>query len=150
MKDAMHNVTTAIQVQILTALISEDRQEIRDLRQSLQNSSTLLGTASFAITAFLVDKPNQHHLFLFCDVLLGVFLLLAVVRAMTDLRHARRCLFARQGLLKNSDITAASFNPFPRAEGVKPDINDLDQLSMPGLVALAVIAKDIFLVCRGL
>lgn len=150
MKLVMRAVSTDIQVQILTGLISEDRQEIRDLRQTLQNSATLIGTASFGITAFLLDKPIKNHLYLLCDIVLGVFLLLTVVRGLTDLHNARRCLVARQGLLMQSDTVAPEFNPFPTTEGVTTDIKDWDQLWFPVLVALAVIAKDIMMSCSGM
>lgn len=66
-----------IKASVLSALMSEDRQEIRGLRSSIYNIVSLLVFSSFALSAFFFEKKpvaNLVNICLLADFLILIFL----------------------------------------------------------------------------
>jgi len=134
------------QADMLKALISEDRQEIRGIRASVYNLTVLLATASFAITAFLIGREyyRTNWLCLVTDVLIILFIWLLVARLKHDLYACRQCLFARQALIRALDQDdPKDLDPFPDARTMKPDIRDSELWWVPVIAMVAIGLKSI-------
>jgi len=138
-----------IKASVLTAMMSEDRQEVRGLRSSIYNIVSLLGLSSFALTAFLLDKKpmtNPISICLLADVLILVFLWVFFARYKIDLYHSRQGLKLRQELIRSLDKDDTSdLDPFANANKVVPDIKDTELWWLPILVTVGIIIKMIVL-----
>ena len=137
-----------IRADFLKTLITEDRIEIRGIRASIYNVTTLLATASFAITAFLIGQkvPHVSVLCLVTDGLLLLLLWVFLLRLKRDLYCCRQCLVARQLLIKSLGTAndADDFELFPDARNQKPDVTDSELWWLPSLTTLAVATKAFF------
>ena len=134
------------QADMLKALVSEDRQEIRGIRAAVYNLTVLLATASFAITAFLISRTYERKnlMCLVTDVLIILFIWLLVTRLKLDLYACRQCLLARQTLIRGLDQDdPKDLNPFPDARAMKPDIRDSELWWIPVIATVAIGLKSI-------
>lgn len=134
-----------IRADFLKTLLIEDRNEIRGIRSSIYNVTTLLGTASFAITAFLLGQEVSHAalMCLVTDGLLSLLLWVFFLRLKADLYCCRQCLVARQQLIRNLGTVTESddFNPFPDARRQIPDVTDSELWWLPTLTTVLVAIK---------
>jgi hypothetical protein len=134
-----------IRADVLMALITEDRTEIRGIRASIFNVTSLIATAFFAITAFLLGKDVSHASVL-CRVTDGLLVLLLWVfflRLKRDLYCCRQCLVARQHLIRNLGTAndPEDLDPFPDARSQLPDVTDSELWWLPILTSVAVATK---------
>jgi hypothetical protein len=134
-----------IRADFLKTLLIEDRNEIRGIRSSIYNVTTLLGTASFAITAFLLGQKVSHAA-LMCSItdgLLALLLWVFFLRLKADLYCCRQCLVARQQLIRNlgTATESADFDPFPDARNQTPDVTDSELWWLPTLTTVLVAIK---------
>jgi hypothetical protein len=119
-----------IRADILKTLMVEDRQEIRGIRSSIYNITTLISTASFAISSFLLGHSEKlSHASLMCSVTDGLLVLLLWVfflRLKGDLYCSRQCLVLRQYLITGLGTATEldDINPFPDARAQIPDVTD--------------------------
>jgi hypothetical protein len=141
--------STEIRAEFLKTLMTEDRSEIRGIRASIYNVTTLLATASFAITAFLLGQKISQALWmcLLIDVLLLVLLWVLFVRFKFDLRYGRQCLVARQNLIKSlstvKDYSGEFLSDiFPDARTEKPDVTDSELWTLPILTTVTIVLKE--------
>jgi len=134
-----------IRADLLKTLMTEDRNEIRGIRASIYNVTSLLATASFAISAFLLDQKAIHAsvMSLLTDGLLVLLLWVFFLRLRQDLYCCRQCLVARQNLIKalGTATEPEDFNPFPDARAEKPDVTDSELWWLPILTTAAVAIK---------
>ena len=139
--------STEMKLDILKALMAEDRQELRGIRQAVYNAVIWLSTASFGITAFLLGKgqelPHRGGMCVITDALIIVMLWALFLGLRQDLYHCRQALDARQrliGRLGTSD-EREDLDPFPDASVEAPDITDRDVWRFPVLATLAIAIK---------
>jgi hypothetical protein len=134
-----------VRADLLKTLMTEDRNEIREIRASIYNVTSLLGTASFAITAFLLGQMAIHAsvMSLMTDGLLILLLWVFFLRLRLDLYCCRQCLVTRQKLIMALGTATESedFNPFPDARDKKPDVTDSELWWLPILTTAAVAIK---------
>ena len=136
-----------IKTGVLQALMLEDRQEIRSIYSMVYNVVTLLSTASFAITGFLLgggkNVPKAPLMCLVTDGLMVLMLWALFLQLKKDLYSCRQCLVARQNLIRNLGKANDSedLDPFSGADKETPDIKDLELKYLPALATAAVLAK---------
>ncbi len=135
-----------IRADLLKVLMTEDRNEIRGIRASIYNVISLLATASFAITAFLLGQMFVYDasvISLLTDGLLILILWVFFLRLKHDLYCCRQCLVARQNLIKalGTAKEPEDFNPFPDSQAEKPDVTDSELWWLPILTTAAVAVK---------
>lgn len=140
---------------VLKTLIQEDRAEARIYRDRVQNVTSTLTVASFAISSFLIgsfsrmDADQLQYITLLMDLGLVTVMLIFFLRLKLDLVHLRKAMTARQDLLKDLDEGKVSdIDPFPdtRKKGVKPpDITDNDLDWVVGLSVVVVLTKMLVL-----
>jgi hypothetical protein len=134
-----------IRSDLLKAIWTEDRKELRGIRASIYNVISLIATASFAITAFLLGQkiPKVSVLCLITDGLLILLLWVFFLRLKRDLYCCRQCLVARQRLIKNLDSANEpdDFDPFPDARAETTDVTDTELWWLPILASVAVVVK---------
>jgi hypothetical protein len=134
-----------IRADILKTLMVEDRNEIRGIRASIYNVTTLLATASFAITAFLLGQKvsSAPCMCLMTDGLLILLLWIFFLRLKRDLHRGRQCLIARQQLIKNlgTPTEPDDLDVFPDARDQKPDVTDSELWWLPILTSATVAIK---------
>ena len=139
--------SSEVKIDLLKALIMEDRKEIRDIRAAIYKVTVLISTASFAATSFLLGRPFPHVKTIgsVTDVLSVLILWVFFLRLKRDLFCGRQCLVARQRLL-NSLGTAdepEDLNPFPDARNCAPDVTDSELWVLPILATFAIGAKAV-------
>lgn len=132
---------------ILNTLMTEDRQEIRGIRAAIYNLVTVLSTASFAITSFLLSKSTPRAA-LMCQATDGLIVLLLwmfFVRLKRDLYCCRQCLVARQELIRSLGTPSEpdDLDPFPDVRDKTPDVSDSELLWLPSLATVAIAAKSL-------
>ena len=136
-----------IRAELLKTLMTEDRNEIRGIRTSIYNVTSLLATASFAISAFLIGQKSGHLsvISLMTDVMLVLLLWLFFLRLKQDLYCCRQCLVARQNLIKalGTPMEPEDFDPFPDARALRPDVTDSELWWLPILTSAAVAIKSL-------
>lgn len=136
-----------IKASVLSALMSEDRQELRGLRSSIYNIVSLLTLSSFALSAFLLEKKpvaNLVNICLLADFLILIFLWTFFVRYKVDLYHCRQCLKLRQELIRKLDEDDnVDLDPFSNASKVVPDIRDAELWWLPIVATVGVVIKMI-------
>lgn len=134
-----------IKASILSAMMTEDRQEIRSLRSSIYNIVSLLTLSSFALTSFLLEKERLAHpkdICLLADILILIFLWIFFARYKVDLYHCRQGLTMRQELINALDEEdTGNLDPFPDASKVVPDIRDRELWWLPILATVGIISK---------
>lgn len=132
------------QADMLKTLMSQDRQEIRGIRLMVYKVVTLLSTASFAITSFLIGR-QYHRTDLIClatDILILLLIWGFVARLKSDLYCCRQCLVARQDLIRALDQNnPKDLDPFPDAREVRPDISDSELWWIPIFATVAIGLK---------
>ncbi|MBK8285771.1 MAG: hypothetical protein IPK97_13390 [Ahniella sp.] len=140
-------MSIAMRADLLKTLLVEDRQEIRGIRSSIYNLTTLLATASFAISAFLFRQDQTFAASSFTRTIIdGLFVMLLWVlflRLKRDLHRARQCLVARQKLIMGLGTASgmAIFNPFQDARKQTTDVSDSELWWLPILATLAIMIK---------
>ena len=138
-----------IKASVLSAMMAEDRQEIRNIRSSIYNIVSLLTLSSFALTSFLIEKKrliNPTNICLLADILILIFLWIFFSRYKVDLYHCRQGLKIRQELINELDEDdTANLNPFPDASEVVPDIRDIELWWLPILATIGIVIKMIVL-----
>lgn len=139
-----------IKASVLSAMMSEDRQEVRGLRSSIYNIVSLLSLSSFALTAFLLEKEvikNPVNISLLVDILILVFLWVFFARTKVDLYHCRQGLKLRQELISKLDENdTGDLDPFQNANKMIPDIKDTELWWLPALATAGIVIKMIVLV----
>ncbi|HVY22853.1 MAG TPA: hypothetical protein VG962_05825 [Steroidobacteraceae bacterium] len=139
-----------IRAEFLKTLMTEDRNEIRGIRASIYNVTSLLTTASFAITAFILGQKGPHSsgVFLMIDGMLILMLWLFFLRLKRDLYCCRQCLVGRQNLIKalGTPVEPEDFDPFPDTRGLQPDVSDSELWWLPILTSMAIAIKSL-IVC---
>jgi len=132
---------------ILTAMMSEDRREVRDTRAAIYNIVSLLTVSSFALTAFLLEKnlfPGPANLCVLADAVVLAFIWAFFLRYKADLYYARQALKARQDLIKGlNESDTTDLNPFPSVSKVIPDIKDRELWWLPVMATMAILLKAI-------
>jgi hypothetical protein len=138
---------------VLKTLIQEDRTENRIYRSRIQNVIYTIAVASFAMSAFLIEKAPQIGVDQFRDITLLIDLgLLAVIliffcRIKPDLVLLRKTMKGRQNLLNSlNEGEVREIDPFQRFDKVIPDIKDSDLYWEVGLPVVVVIIKMLVLV----
>ncbi len=137
-----------IKVDILKMLLTEDRTEVRNIRESIYRLVLLLVGGSFAITAFVYKDAagNSHRTYIaaISDFLLLVCVWVVFSRLMADLVHARKALKGRQDILRNLAPTDhGDFEPFPDMNEVVVDIKDSELWLMPVLATVVIVAEAV-------
>jgi hypothetical protein len=138
-----------IRADFLKALMIEDRQEIRGIRSMIYNVVTLLSTASFAITSYILGQsPKGQHatlLSLLTDGLIALLLWVLFLKLRMDLYSARQCLVLRQDLIKGlgSAHETEDFDPFQDARKLTPDVVDSELWWLPILATAAIATKSL-------
>lgn len=134
-----------IKAEILKAAWIEDRQEVRGIRTSVYNITTLLCGLSFAVSSFLFDKHFSTYVVpvtIIADAMLIVLLWAFVTQLKHDLRCSRQCLTLRQDLIRNLDETKNDdLDPFPDVSNVTPDIEDRELWRLPTFATAAILLK---------
>jgi hypothetical protein len=140
-----------VKASVLTAIMAEDRQEIRGLRSSIYNVVSVLTLSSFALTSFLLDKdknPLIHpvNISLLGDTFILVFIWAFFARYKQNLRGCRQALVLRQNLISKLDEDDASdLNPFGDPSKEIPDVTDIELWWIPILATVAVFIKMVVL-----
>lgn len=138
-------VPCEVKTSVLVAMIAEDRREIRDLRSSVYNVISLLTAASFGVTAFLAKNPGfqaGRSIAAATDVAIVAFVWLLFCVTRRSLNLGRRCLKARQNLLRGLDESdRGSLDPFPDVSRVTLDLKDSDLWWFPVLATVAILVK---------
>jgi hypothetical protein len=138
-----------IKADILKTLMVEDRNEVRTIRASIFNGIYLLTLFSFALSAFVIEKPTAARfvpLAMITDGIVIAFVWVAYGLLKLALVHARRALKKRQELIKKlSDDDDTQLDPFPDASQEKPDIKDGELWWLPIFATVAVALKAIAL-----
>jgi hypothetical protein len=134
-----------IKAEMLKAAWIEDRQEVRGIRTSVYNITTLLCGLSFAVTSFLFDKhfaTNVVPVTVVADAMLIVLLWAFVMQLKRDLRCSRQCLTLRQDLIRSlNETNNDDLDPFPDASTVTPDIEDRELWRLPTFATVAIVMK---------
>jgi hypothetical protein len=144
-------VSPATAADILKTFIQEDRTEVRLLRDRIQNVTSTLVLASFAITSFLAkdlqNKTKSIGIYSWVvDALLIIVIIVHFARLKNDLLKLRKALKARQNILVSINcLEQQDIDPFPDPRNTKPDIRDRDLYWYIGL-AIGVIIMKAFLV----
>jgi hypothetical protein len=140
----------SIKADVLKTFIQEDRNETRIIRDRIQNITSSIVVASFAITAFLFGKIDAQitekakHYSALVDLLLIFLILASFLLLKRQLVHARKALIFRQNLLNSlTDDDQIDVNIFDNPERADPDIRDSDLNWFVGLAVLMVILKVI-------
>jgi len=140
-----------IKTGVLQVLMLEDRQEIRSIYSMVYNVVTLLSTASFAITAFLLRRGKMAIeaplMCLATDGLIVLMLWVIFLRLKEDLYSCRQCLEARQDLIRNLGTAkdTEDLDPFMEVSGKPPAIKDLELRYLPALATAAILAKALII-----
>ena len=137
-----------IKIDILKMLLTEDRTEVRNIRESIYRLVLLLVGGSFAITAFVYKDAavNSHRACIaaISDLLLLVCVWVVFLRLMADLVHARRALKGRQDILRNlAPADDGDFEPFADMNKVEVDIKDDELWLMPVLATVVIVAEAV-------
>jgi hypothetical protein len=135
-----------IKTSVLTAMVLEDRKEIRGIRSSIYKIVTLLVLSSFALSAFFIQNKvllvNLRDICLLTDILILVFLWIFVIRYKLDLYHCRQCLTLREKLINNLDENDIyNLDLFPNASGLIPDIKDTELWWLPSIGTIIILIK---------
>jgi uncharacterized membrane protein len=139
-------------VNVLRALIQEDRTESRICRDRIQNVAYALAVASFAISAFMIAKvpamkvEQLRDITILVDLGLVAVMLIFLARVKGNLALLRRTLKGRQNLLNNLNANEVRhIDPFQSFHDVKPDIQDDDVYWEAGLPVGVVLIKMLVL-----
>jgi hypothetical protein len=136
-----------IRADLLKTLMTEDRQEVRGIRSAIYNVSTVLSTASFAITSFLLGQkiPNASSMCFVTDALIVLLLWVFFLRLKSDLYCCRQCLVGRQNLIRRLGTASEpeDLDPFPDARTQKPDVTDSELWWLPILCTAAIAIKSL-------
>jgi hypothetical protein len=136
-----------IRADVLKTLMIEDRQEIRGIRSTVYSVVTLLSTASFAISSFLLGQnvPQAALMSMVTDGLIVLLFWVFFVRLKRDLYLCRQCLVARQDLIR--DLGTArdpeDLDPFPPGSTEPPDVRDSELWWLPALATVAIGIKSL-------
>lgn len=134
---------------ILIALIAQDRQEIREIKNSIFNLIILFVTSSFALTAYLKDNNKLNCRIDWiskADWFILFFMILYAIIRYNDLINTRRCLKMRQDMLLDIETgKTVKFKPFKSARNYPIDIKDKDTLIKISFGILIIIIKMIWL-----
>ena len=138
-----------IRAHALLALQAQDREEVRLIRSSMGKLTILLTTASFGLSAFLIQHRLQaaaQRLVLLADLVLVIFIWVTFLQLYLNLRLTRKSLIARERLLNGFDATgAAETDLFPDLKHVRLDIADGELFWLPCLGTAAVAIKVLIL-----
>jgi len=138
-------------IEILKALIAEDRTEARVIRGRIENVVWSVVVASFAITAFWLKPPSGsvpsvRSIALLSDVSLLIVILMVFFRSMLDLRHHRKAQEARQDLLLtivNASDAQTPFDPFPDVRDRTARLKDYDMVWLVIAATIVMVVKAI-------
>jgi len=137
-----------IKADILKTAMQEDRSEIRIIKGRIYYICSFLTASSFAVTAFIFG--NQQKLvfmenrlfFLLIEVSFIMLLWALFARLKTDLTNARKCLQAREKLIRElNDKDEKPLDPFPDASKEKLTITENGLYWVVFLASLALILK---------
>jgi hypothetical protein len=147
------NISPDTAADILKTFIQEDRTEIRLVRDRIQNVTSTLVLASFAITSFFAGdnqgKTNGIAPYAWAlDALLVLTIIVHYVRIKIDLVKLRKALKARQNILIGIiNLELQDIDPFPNAQNIVPDIHDRDLNWYVGLAISLVLIKSFVVKC---
>ena len=134
-------------VELLKTAMQEDRNEVRLIKAQICNLCSFLTVSSFAVTAFLFGPPQLAPKFgrlflLLIDVSFVVLLWALFARLKIDLTNARKCLQARERLIRQLDQhDDTPFDPFPDASGETLTIRENGLYGIAGLATMALLGK---------
>lgn len=141
-------VSISIKAEMLKALMQEDRKEIRLVKDRIYSICTLLTVSSFAVTSFLLGseqplgKTWSWLFFLLIDVSFIMLLWVLFVWLKRDLTLARKCLQARERMIRNlSEDEGGAFDPIPNASAEELTIREGGLYLIVSLATLALILK---------
>lgn len=134
-----------IKASVLTAMMSEDRKEVRDIRAAIYRAVSFLTVSSFALTGFLLEKQSllsPVRVSYLTDVVIVMFIWTLFLRYKADLYRSRQALKARQDLITQlNEDDRSDLNPFPDARRLVPDIKDRELWWLPILGTIGILAK---------
>lgn len=144
-------VKTDHALQVLCTLLIEDRVEVRNIRNKINNIIATLSISSFAITAFLIDKKIVHSIKVYgvvIDLLFIIMMIFAYWRLMVDLRWARSALESREQLIKDmKEHETIELDPFPPLNPTKNQWIDNDMKWVLGFGVLLMSLKIMAELC---
>lgn len=142
-------------VELLKTAMQEDRTEIRLIKGQIYNLCSFVTVSSFAVTAFLFGPPQLapqlgRPFLLLIDVSFIVLLWTLFARLKIDLTNARKCLQARERLIRQLDRhDDTPFDPFPDARQETLTITENGLYWLAGLATFALLGK-LTLICTAL
>jgi hypothetical protein len=126
------------------------------IKGRIYDVSSWLTVSSFAITSFLLQRqthfPNSRLFYLVIDVAFLALLWVSYVRLKIDLWNARKCLEAREDLIRGlaNDPEGNEFDPFPYvALDTQPRLRD-NGLNWIVLFASVALVLKLLVVCFGI
>lgn len=136
-----------LKAELLKTTMQEDRIEIRLIKAQTYNLCSFMTVSSFAVTAFLFGPPQLapklgRSFLLLIDVSFIVLLWALFARLKIDLTNARKCLQARERLIRQFDREDdAPFDPFPDASQEILTIREHGLYWIVGLASFALLGK---------
>jgi hypothetical protein len=142
-------------VDILKTLITEDRQEIRDIRSAIYNRSYILTASSFALLSFLFKdnelSPARVQICFITDLVIILLLWILFFRHKRDLYHTRQCLEAREELINGLDeMNTNDLNVFPDARKLADGTKRIPRIQDPEIIWIPVLSTAAILINMGI
>jgi len=143
---------------VLTDFIREDRAEVRIYRNRLENLTSSVVVASFAISAFFIAKVTPLTTMelvgatLLIDAGLVAILLLSFGRIKYDLVFLRKALKWRPSKLEalEEGTPPNHIEVFRKVDDIVPDIEDTDLDWLVKLAVIIIVAKTAILTAFSL
>lgn len=138
-------------VQVVNALMQEDRAEIRMTKGVLVNTSYFAVSGIIAVAAFAISKDEGRYLGVYLAGIWSFFLLYlsTYIHFWLHLRSLRCCLDIREAYFKDSRKLEHEypFNPLkPVAAGQRPSISGDYLLFLPAVVFILAFANTSVLI----
>jgi hypothetical protein len=144
-------LSVEIRADFLKTAISEDREEIRLLKERIYQIAALVTVSSFAVTAFVLGNSAWPHRRLFLLVADGTFLMLlwaTFLPLKRDLDGARKCLEAREDMIPKLGLAETEpfqvYVPVPLGQPARMRENALYWLLSLATCALLLKAVVVF------
>lgn len=140
------NLSIEAKANLIMTAIREDRAELRSIKDRIYGLTTLITTASFAVTAFAM-KDNHSLLsapyLTIIDIAFTLMLWVVFWRLKVDLTVCRICLEARENMLRNLGSNDRPFDVFGEVQLRKPKINENGVYWLLAMASAAMMLKAI-------
>lgn len=140
------NLNIETKASLIMTAIQEDRAELRSIKDRIYGLTTLITTASFAVTAFaLKDKPELlfNPFLTSIDIAFTLMLWIVFWRLKVDLDICRLCLEARESMLRHLGSDDRPFDVFGEVQMKTPKIVENGMYWLVAMASAAMLLKAI-------